>query len=146
MYESHFGPNRPLQINYFCLYVFRTIVLFSFNFPHYYILQIILFSHNPTSANSASIFCFTSDKKFDAVVASEVIEHVDNPTLFIQTVSSLLKAGIFLHINHHSWKWTQCLSQCLNFLKFDIMSYFIKEAKQRKELKIFIYAEHFSPK
>ena len=31
--------------------------------------------------------------KFDAVVASEVIEHVENPSLFVQTCSDLLLDG-----------------------------------------------------
>ena len=31
--------------------------------------------------------------KFDAVVASEVIEHVDNPPLFVSTCSSLIDEG-----------------------------------------------------
>ena len=36
-------------------------------------------------------YIFFSESKFDAVVASEVIEHVENPQVFIQTISSLLK-------------------------------------------------------
>ena len=32
-------------------------------------------------------------EKFDAVVASEVIEHVENPPLFVSNCSSLLKEG-----------------------------------------------------
>ena len=36
-------------------------------------------------------YIFFSELKFDAVVASEVIEHVENPQVFIQTISSLLK-------------------------------------------------------
>lgn len=38
-------------------------------------------------------FAENSDTKFDAVVASEIIEHVDNPQLFITSMSSLLKDG-----------------------------------------------------
>jgi len=34
-----------------------------------------------------------SGKKFDAVVASEVIEHVSNPAMFVNTCSSLLSDG-----------------------------------------------------
>ena len=30
---------------------------------------------------------------FDAVVASEVLEHVDNPALFLETAAGLLKDG-----------------------------------------------------
>lgn len=40
------------------------------------------------------IICVFSEVTFDAVVASEVIEHVDNPELFIKTISSLLKVNI----------------------------------------------------
>ena len=40
------------------------------------------------STSESHIF---SELKFDAVVASEVIEHVENPQVFIQTISSLLK-------------------------------------------------------
>lgn len=31
--------------------------------------------------------------RFDAVVASEVIEHVDNPEFFVETCASLLNPG-----------------------------------------------------
>lgn len=34
---------------------------------------------------------------FDAIVASEVIEHVENPKFFIQTCTELLKVFDFLH-------------------------------------------------
>ncbi len=33
------------------------------------------------------------ERKFDAVVASEVIEHVDNPQFFVATCASLLNPG-----------------------------------------------------
>merc|ERR1719295_1040916 len=35
----------------------------------------------------------TPEGKFDAVVASEVIEHVENPSMFVQTCSDLLMDG-----------------------------------------------------
>ena len=37
------------------------------------------------------ILLIFSELKFDAIVASEIIEHVDNPQLFINTNTSLLK-------------------------------------------------------
>ena len=37
------------------------------------------------------ILIIFSELKFDAIVASEIIEHVDNPQLFINTNTSLLK-------------------------------------------------------
>jgi len=43
-------------------------------------------------------FAETSELKFDAIVASEIIEHVDNPQLFINTNTSLLKEGGHLFI------------------------------------------------
>jgi len=46
--------------------------------------------------------------KFDAVVASEVIEHVDNPEMFIQTLSNVLKedGSLFLTtINRTNRSW-----------------------------------------
>jgi len=49
-----------------------------------------------------------SEIKFDAVVASEVIEHVDNPQLFIQTISNLLKdeGSLFLTtLNRTTRSW-----------------------------------------
>ncbi len=33
------------------------------------------------------------ERKFDAVVASEVIEHVDQPQFFVSTCASLLNPG-----------------------------------------------------
>jgi 2-polyprenyl-3-methyl-5-hydroxy-6-metoxy-1,4-benzoquinol methylase len=33
------------------------------------------------------------ERRFDAVVASEVIEHVDNPQFFVATCASLLNPG-----------------------------------------------------
>ena len=44
-----------------------------------------------SSINISQNIVLSSELKFDAVVASEVIEHVDNPQLFIQTISGLLK-------------------------------------------------------
>jgi len=37
----------------------------------------------------------SSSTLFDAIVASEVIEHVENPSFFIQTCSELLKVFDF---------------------------------------------------
>jgi len=53
-------------------------------------------------------FAENSELKFDAVVASEVIEHVDNPQLFIQTISGLLKddGSLFLTtLNRTTRSW-----------------------------------------
>jgi len=68
------------------------------------------------STENIQYFCTTvedflannSELKFDAVVASEVIEHVENPQVFIQTISSLLKDGgsLFLTtINRSTCSW-----------------------------------------
>eukprot|EP00088_Acartia_fossae_P039957 TRINITY_DN4159_c0_g1_i1.p1 TRINITY_DN4159_c0_g1~~TRINITY_DN4159_c0_g1_i1.p1 ORF type:complete len:330 (-),score=22.39 TRINITY_DN4159_c0_g1_i1:165-1046(-) len=42
--------------------------------------------------------CNDESDKFDAIVASEIIEHVDNPQLFISSMSTLLKDGGSLFI------------------------------------------------
>ena len=42
--------------------------------------------------------CSDDNQKFDAIVASEIIEHVDNPQLFISSMSTLLKDGGSLFI------------------------------------------------
>jgi polyprenyldihydroxybenzoate methyltransferase/3-demethylubiquinol 3-O-methyltransferase len=36
-------------------------------------------------------------RRFDAVVASEVLEHVDNPQFFVDTCSALLNPGKHPH-------------------------------------------------
>jgi len=43
-------------------------------------------------------FAECHEEKFDGIVASEIIEHVDNPQLFIQSMSSVLKDGGSLFI------------------------------------------------
>ncbi|CAG7838263.1 unnamed protein product [Allacma fusca] len=55
-------------------------------------------SHNVNNLNINYIFSTSEkfleenpDASFDAIVASEVIEHVDNPELFLKTASKLLK-------------------------------------------------------
>lgn len=49
-----------------------------------------------------------SELKFDGIIASEVIEHVENPQIFIQTISHLLKDGgsLFLTtLNRSTRSW-----------------------------------------
>ena len=45
-------------------------------------------------------------RKFDAVVASEVIEHVSNPPVFVDTCSSLIDEGgsFFVTTINRTWK------------------------------------------
>ena len=49
-----------------------------------------------------------SESKFDAVIASEVIEHVDNPPQFVETCSQLVEDGgslFFTTINRTTRSW-----------------------------------------
>jgi SAM-dependent methyltransferase len=44
---------------------------------------------------------------FDAIVASEVIEHVENPALFLETTTGLLKEGgsLFITTINRTSRW-----------------------------------------
>ena len=43
-------------------------------------------------------FDFTSDDKFDAIIMGEVLEHVENPTMFLEKIHDIAKDDAFIYI------------------------------------------------
>ena len=88
---------------------------------HFVVLKLILNvgKNNIFFCELGTIVGF-SLRKFDAVVASEIIEHVDNPQLFIQSISLLLK--VLEHVNNPQL-YIQSISLLLKVLLI-ILSFF----------------------
>ena len=66
-----------------------------YNNPKYNLYCFLIVSERLTyiCGTAESFVDANSDTKFDAVVASEVIEHVENPQAFVITCSSLVEEG-----------------------------------------------------